>query len=156
MFAESYFIIFWFSFVHSFTRHVILERCEARGYASATLTFSNASRVLSLHRRRPRRHAVHLRASPLQSRQVHAPLIPHLINLTVLCIILLVSLTYETRVTAGRPPSPRGYHVAFLADSRLFVFGGFNGNEVYEDMHLLDLAGAAYLPQVTSFKIDVD
>lgn len=60
------------------------------------------------------------------------------------------------RVTAGKAPSARGYHVTFLADSRLFIFGGFNGNEVYEDMHLLDLAGAAYLPQVTSFRIDVD
>ena len=38
----------------------------------------------------------------------------------------------------------------------VFVFGGFNGNEVFDDVHLLDLAAAAYLPQVTSFKIDVD
>ncbi|OCH88927.1 galactose oxidase [Obba rivulosa] len=68
----------------------------------------------------------------------------------------LVSLNFEERQVLGMAPSPRGYHVAFLADSRMFVFGGFNGGEVYEDMHILDLAGAAYLPQVTSFRIDVE
>ena len=68
----------------------------------------------------------------------------------------LVSLQYEPRSIAGRPPSARGYHAACLADSRVFIFGGFNGLEVYEDVHVLDLAGAAYLPQVTSFRIDVE
>lgn len=67
-----------------------------------------------------------------------------------------VSLTYEHRTIAGRAPSARGYHTSLLADSRLFVFGGFNGSEVYDDVHMLELAGAAYLPQVTSFKIEVD
>ena len=66
-----------------------------------------------------------------------------------------VALSFEPRTTAGKPPSPRGYHVSFLADSRLFIFGGFNGNEVFDDVHILDLAGAAYLPQVTSFRIDI-
>lgn len=67
-----------------------------------------------------------------------------------------VSLNFETRPIAGKPPAPRGYHAALIADSRLFIFGGFNGNEVYDDVYNLDLAGAAYLPQVTSFAIDVD
>lgn len=67
-----------------------------------------------------------------------------------------VALNYEPRSTAGKPPLPRGYHVAFLADSRLFLIGGFNGSDVYDDVHILDLAGAAYLPQVTSFTIDVE
>jgi hypothetical protein len=40
-----------------------------------------------------------------------------------------------------------------LADSRLFVFGGFNGHDVWDDVHILDLAGNAYLAQVTSFSI---
>ncbi|EKM52608.1 uncharacterized protein PHACADRAFT_261148 [Phanerochaete carnosa HHB-10118-sp] len=73
-----------------------------------------------------------------------------------LLLFNLVSLTYEHRTIAGRAPSARGYHVSLLADSRLFVIGGFNGSEVYDDVHMLELAGAAYLPQVTSFKIDVD
>ncbi|KAI0789187.1 galactose oxidase [Abortiporus biennis] len=73
-----------------------------------------------------------------------------------LLLFNLVSLTFETRPIGGKPPSPRGYHAALIADSRLFVFGGFNGNEVFDDVYNLDLAGAAYLPQVTSFKIDVD
>jgi Rab9 effector protein with kelch motifs len=65
-----------------------------------------------------------------------------------------VSLQYEARPIHGKPPSPRGYHAAVLADSRLFVFGGFNGHTVFDDVYLLDLAGAAYLPQVTSFRIE--
>lgn len=68
----------------------------------------------------------------------------------------IVSLQYEPRAVAGRPPSARGYHAACLADSRVFVFGGFNGLEVFDDVHILDLAGAAYLPQVTSFRIDCE
>ena len=67
-----------------------------------------------------------------------------------------MSLSFETRTVAGRAPSARGYHAALQADGRVFVFGGFNGNDVFEDVHLLDLAAAAYLPQVTSFRIDVD
>jgi Rab9 effector protein with kelch motifs len=66
-----------------------------------------------------------------------------------------VSLQYEPKATAGRLPSARGYHCANLADSRLFVFGGFDGHAVFDDVFVLDLAGAAYLPQVTSFRIDV-
>ncbi|KAI0651330.1 galactose oxidase [Trametes meyenii] len=73
-----------------------------------------------------------------------------------LLLFNLVSLQYEPRQIAGRPPSIRGYHAACLADSRLFIFGGFNGIDVFEDVHVLDLAGAAYLPQVTSFRIDVE
>jgi len=64
--------------------------------------------------------------------------------------------------------------VTTIVDSRLFVFGGvslssslstydtdaspsaqFNGHDVFDDVHILDLAGAAYLPQVMSFRIDV-
>ena len=69
--------------------------------------------------------------------------------------LLPVSLQYEPRPTAGKPPSPRGYHCALLADSRVFAFGGYNSHDVFDDVFVLDLAGAAYLPQVTSFKIDV-
>ncbi|KDQ54582.1 hypothetical protein JAAARDRAFT_38267 [Jaapia argillacea MUCL 33604] len=73
-----------------------------------------------------------------------------------LLLFNLVTLQYETRPALGRAPSPRGYHVSLLADGRVFTFGGFNGHDVYDDVYILDLAGAAYLPQVTSFKIYVD
>jgi len=62
-----------------------------------------------------------------------------------------VSLAYETKPVAGQPPSARGYHVSILADSRIFIFGGFNGQDVYEDVHILDLAGSGYLAQVHAF-----
>ncbi|PBK92644.1 galactose oxidase [Armillaria gallica] len=65
----------------------------------------------------------------------------------------LVNFQYENRPIFGRPPSQRGYHVAVLADSRLFFFGGYNGMTAFDDVHLIDLAGSAFLPQVTSFEI---
>jgi hypothetical protein len=48
----------------------------------------------------------------------------------------------------------RGYHATILADSRLFVFGGYNGQTAFDDVYILDLAAGAYLPQVTSFTMD--
>ncbi|KAF8626668.1 hypothetical protein AX15_004759 [Amanita polypyramis BW_CC] len=66
----------------------------------------------------------------------------------------LVNLQYEKRIVYGKAPSPRGYHATILADSRLFLFGGYDGLTSYEDVHILDLAANAYLPQVTSFTID--
>jgi hypothetical protein len=67
----------------------------------------------------------------------------------------VVSLQYEPRIVYGKPPSSRGYHSAIVTDSRLFIFGGFNGRDNFEDVYVLDLAGAAYLPQVMSFEIEV-
>jgi len=67
----------------------------------------------------------------------------------------IVSLQYEPRSTCGKSPSSRGYHAAIVTDSRLFLFGGFDGHDAHEDVHVLDLAGAAYLPQVMSFSIEV-
>lgn len=66
----------------------------------------------------------------------------------------LVSLQYEPRLVLGKPPSTRGYHATVLADSRLFVFGGFNGHIAFDDVYILDLAAGAYLPQVTSFTME--
>lgn len=66
-----------------------------------------------------------------------------------------MSLQFETRPTYGKIPIARGYHASIVADGRMFLFGGFNGHDVVEDVQVLDLAGAAYLPQVMSFSIDV-
>ncbi|KIO20271.1 hypothetical protein M407DRAFT_245861, partial [Tulasnella calospora MUT 4182] len=56
-----------------------------------------------------------------------------------LLLFNLVTLQFEPRSTQGRPPSSRGYHVTTLADSRLWVFGGFDGHIVYDDVWILDL-----------------
>ncbi|KAF8645697.1 hypothetical protein AX16_007632 [Volvariella volvacea WC 439] len=72
-----------------------------------------------------------------------------------LLLFNLVSLQYEDRTVLGKPPSPRGYHATLLADSRIFLFGGYNGSSSFEDVHILDLAAGAYLPQVTSFNIEL-
>ncbi|KAF9006971.1 hypothetical protein BDQ17DRAFT_1461401 [Cyathus striatus] len=62
-----------------------------------------------------------------------------------------VSLSYESRSLLGTPPTKRGNHSAIVADSRLFVIGGFNGRDGFDDVYILDLAASAYLPQVRSF-----
>ncbi|KAJ3569502.1 hypothetical protein NP233_g5004 [Leucocoprinus birnbaumii] len=71
-----------------------------------------------------------------------------------LVLLNLVSLQYETRTVYGKIPAPRGYHAAVLADSRLFLIGGFNGLTSFDDVQILELAASAYLPQVTSFAIE--
>ncbi|KXN82385.1 Host cell factor 2 [Leucoagaricus sp. SymC.cos] len=71
-----------------------------------------------------------------------------------LVLLNLVSLQYETRTVYGKIPAPRGYHAAVLADSRLFLIGGFNGLTSFDDVQILELAASAYLPQVTSFSIE--
>ncbi|KAH7345779.1 galactose oxidase [Rhizoctonia solani] len=73
-----------------------------------------------------------------------------------LILFNLVTLQYETRHSAGRTFPARGYHSAVLADSRLVVTGGFDGETVFEDVSILDLAGLAYLPQVTRFGIIIN
>ncbi|KAG8805934.1 hypothetical protein FRC18_006412 [Serendipita sp. 400] len=73
-----------------------------------------------------------------------------------LLLFNLVTLQYEHKVTMGRPPPARGYHTSILADARVLVFGGFDGHAVYDDVWLLELAGAAYLPQVTSFSLNIE
>ncbi|KAG8699065.1 hypothetical protein FRC09_006854 [Ceratobasidium sp. 395] len=73
-----------------------------------------------------------------------------------LVLFNLVTLQYESRTCAGRTFPARGYHGAVLADSRLIVTGGFDGEAVFEDVSILDLAALAYLPQVTRFGIIID
>jgi len=73
-----------------------------------------------------------------------------------LLLFNLVSLQYEPRPTRGPPPSQRGYHAAALADGRLWVFGGYDGRNAHDDVHMLDLASSAYLSQVTGFKVSVE
>ncbi|KAG8744929.1 hypothetical protein FRC10_009164 [Ceratobasidium sp. 414] len=73
-----------------------------------------------------------------------------------LVLFNLVTLQYESRACAGRTFPARGYHGAVLADSRLVVTGGFDGEGVFDDVSILDLAALAYLPQVTRFGIIID
>ncbi|KAF8989519.1 hypothetical protein BGZ52_000580, partial [Haplosporangium bisporale] len=52
----------------------------------------------------------------------------------------------------GIPPAGRGYHASLLYDSRLFMFGGYDGQTVFDDIYILDLSTCAYLPQITDFQ----
>lgn len=65
----------------------------------------------------------------------------------------LVNLQWEPRRVCGQRPAGRGYHQAWLKDSRLFVHGGFDGKDVFDDLYLLDLAACSYLPQITQFSV---
>ncbi|KAK0236738.1 galactose oxidase [Armillaria nabsnona] len=75
-------------------------------------------------------------------------------NTSELLTFNLHEMRYEKRLVCGTPPSQRGYHAAVLDESRLFVFGGHNSKTGFCDVHILDLAGLAYLPQVTGFEVD--
>ncbi|ESK96735.1 conjugation with cellular fusion-related protein [Moniliophthora roreri MCA 2997] len=67
----------------------------------------------------------------------------------------LITLQYEQRSVLGKAPTARGYHGSLLYDSRIFYIGGYNGATAYDDVHIVDLAAAAYLPQVTSFTVEL-
>ena len=82
---------------------------------------------------------------------VHGLLIPNLAP--PLPRLLAVTLAWEHKPTYGMPPSPRGYHSAILADSRLLVCGGFEGSGVFEEVWCLDLGGSSFLPQITNWAI---
>lgn len=64
-----------------------------------------------------------------------------------------VSMAWETRTVYGSPIVARGYHTAVLHDSRIYVLGGYDGKDVFDDVHILELSACAYLPQITNFDI---
>ncbi|GHJ88600.1 hypothetical protein NliqN6_5002 [Naganishia liquefaciens] len=66
----------------------------------------------------------------------------------------LVTLEWETKPIHGVPPAGRGYHITVLHDSRLIISGGYDGHTHFGDLHALELASCAYLPQVTAFEVD--
>ncbi|KAJ2687812.1 hypothetical protein GGH99_003178 [Coemansia sp. RSA 1285] len=68
-------------------------------------------------------------------------------------MLKLDTLRWETRAIYGSAPMPRGYHACALLDGRLWVHGGYNGQEVFDDMYTLELSSYAYLPQVPEFAI---
>ncbi|CAG8504081.1 3471_t:CDS:2 [Paraglomus occultum] len=71
-------------------------------------------------------------------------------------LLNLVTMEWESRKVYGVPPSSRGYHTAVLHDSRLFIFGGYDGHHVFDDVYVVDLAACAYLPQITTFQLPTD
>lgn len=74
-------------------------------------------------------------------------------NSTIL-LLNLVTMNWETRTIHGKDkPDGRGYHTAVLCDSRLWVFGGYDGGKVFGDCWVLELGASAYLPQITSFEV---
>jgi hypothetical protein len=65
-------------------------------------------------------------------------------------------MSWETRKVYGQAPTPRGYHTTVLYDSRLFLFGGYNGQTFSNEVYILDLSSYAYLPQIMNFDIDTE
>ncbi|KAJ2800609.1 hypothetical protein H4R20_003995 [Coemansia guatemalensis] len=68
-------------------------------------------------------------------------------------MLKLDTLKWETRVIYGTAPSPRGYHACALNDGRIFLHGGYNGQDVFDDLYALELSSYSYLPQVPEFAI---
>ena len=74
-----------------------------------------------------------------------------------LLLMNLVTMNWEARkVYCRHPPAPRGYHCTVLYDSRVIAFGGYDGSTVFDDLWMLELSAAAYMPQITSFDIHVN
>ncbi|KAL7334693.1 hypothetical protein PS15p_200283 [Mucor circinelloides] len=48
-------------------------------------------------------------------------------------------LRWEKLQTSGSPPPARGYHTSNLVKDKLVVFGGSDGHDCFEDVHVLDL-----------------
>ena len=83
-------------------------------------------------------------------------------------------MNWETRTAYGTPITPRGYHVSFFHDSRIYVLGGYNGKTVFDDVYMLgnplsfilrsqsidifffpiELSASAYLAQITNFELE--
>lgn len=70
--------------------------------------------------------------------------------------VLSATLLYENKPVAGVRPKPRAYHGTLFFDSRLFVFGGYDGTKEFSDVWYVDLAAQAYLAQVTKFPVNGD
>lgn len=70
-------------------------------------------------------------------------------------LVFAVTMNWETRKIYGTLPLPRGYHTVVLYDSRLILFGGYDGKNAFDDVYMLELSACAYLPQITNFIIDV-
>ncbi|KAF9440652.1 hypothetical protein P691DRAFT_793100 [Macrolepiota fuliginosa MF-IS2] len=63
-----------------------------------------------------------------------------------LVLLNLVSLQYEARTVYRKIPTPRGYLAAVVADSRLFLIGGFNGSQSFDDVHVTAFVIEALMP----------
>jgi len=49
-------------------------------------------------------------------------------------------MEWLTQTTSGVSPAPRGYQSSLLHDSRIFLFGGYDGKRCYNDVHALELS----------------
>eukprot|EP01132_Coremiostelium_polycephalum_P001517 gene1517-1910_t len=52
---------------------------------------------------------------------------------------------WEEKTCTGITPLPRGYHSCCFVDHRLFVIGGYDGNQCFSDVQILDLGVMSYL-----------
>jgi len=62
-------------------------------------------------------------------------------------------MQWETKPIRGLAPSPRAQHTTILTDSRLWIFGGFDGKGFFDDVYTLDLGSNSYLSHVTEFTL---
>ncbi|KAI9279754.1 hypothetical protein BY458DRAFT_553546 [Sporodiniella umbellata] len=53
-------------------------------------------------------------------------------------------LKWEKLETYGHSPPARGYHTSNLVKDKLVVFGGSDGHDCFEDVHVLDLKSARW------------
>jgi N-acetylneuraminic acid mutarotase len=52
--------------------------------------------------------------------------------------------TIERVMTKGRAPKPRGSHAAAVLGTKMYIFGGSNGSERFNDLWVLDLGTSTW------------
>ena len=58
-------------------------------------------------------------------------------------ILYLATGEWTTPSTSGTPPTPRQGHIAAVVGNRMFVHGGMSGQQISNDLHVLNLSKSA-------------
>lgn len=69
-------------------------------------------------------------------------------------LIVSVTLQYEQRRVYGKPPTPRAYHTTVHGNDRVYIIGGANATNAFDDVWILELASLSYLHQITDFRVE--
>ncbi len=64
-----------------------------------------------------------------------------------------VKLRWMRPILSGTPPCGRNYHTASVVDNRAFIFGGYDGNKMLNDVHILELDGVELSTYVVSYNV---
>ena len=61
-------------------------------------------------------------------------------NFHLMYMHIIATGEWTTPSTSGTPPTSRQGHVVAVAGDRMFVHGGMSGQQIFNDIHVLDLS----------------